>query len=82
MSSAAHEQHFSVRSVCELYDLSEATVRRAIGRKPGQRGYLRSVLVGLDCRRIPASALNEWLTSDGPTEKLAPVHSLDERRTK
>ena len=80
MSAQPHEKHFSVRTVCELYDLSESKIRRAIGKQPGQPGYLRSVLVGLDSRRIPESALQEWLRQDAPEAKLADVHSLDERR--
>lgn len=82
MSAQPREPHFSVRTVAELYDLSESKIRRAIGKQPGQPGYLRSVLVGQDSRRIPESALAEWLRCDAPSEKLAAVHSLEERRTK
>lgn len=81
MSAQPSERHYSAKKVAELYDMSESKIRRAMGKRPGQPGYLRSVLVGLDSRRIPESALQEWLRSDAPSEKLAPVHDLSERRT-
>ena len=65
---SALEQHYSVKTVAELYDLKEDTVRKAICRKPGERGHLRSVVVGRGARRIPVSALQEWLSTDAPTE--------------
>ena len=83
---SAIEQHYSVERVCELFEISESKVRRAMGKKPGTPGYLRSVQVGLvekrGSRRIPESALVEWLRSDAPSESLAPVVELRERRTK
>lgn len=82
MSAQPVEQHFSVKTVCELYELDESTVWRAIRKRPGEKGYLRSVNVPLKNRRIPESALQEWLRGDQPSEKLAAVHSLEERRTK
>lgn len=79
MNAEPLEDHYSVRTICERLDLSESKVRRAIGKQPGEPGYLRSVLVGRDSRRVPASAIAEWLRSDGSGDTLATVHEL--RRT-
>lgn len=80
MSAQPVEQHFSVKTVCELYELDESTVWRAIRKRPGEKGYLRSVNVPLKNRRIPESALQEWLRGDAPDATLATVTEL--RRSK
>ena len=80
MSARPLEQHYTAEEVAAAYRLKEDTVYRAMQRKPGEKGYLRSVMVNRGARRIPESALSEWLRSDGPEPILADVHDLDERR--
>jgi hypothetical protein len=77
---SALEQHWSVKTVCARFDISEKKVRQAMHKKPGEPGYLHSILVGLDSRRIPESALKAWLNETPRSASVASVHSLEERR--
>lgn len=79
---SALEQHYSVNRAAELTDYKPNTIRKAICKKPGEKGYLASVKTAAGGRRIPRSALMEWLRSDAPSETLAPVVELSERRKK
>ena len=74
------EPHYTVERAAELADYKPNTIRKAICKKPGEKGHLRSVKTAAGGRRIPESALQEWLTSDAPSEKLADVHDISERR--
>lgn len=77
-----NERYLSVATAAELSDYKPRTIRAAICKKPGEKGYLRSVKTAGGGRRIPSSALEEWLRGDAPTETLADVVDLRERRTK
>lgn len=56
---AASERLYTIAEVAELWQLSRDTIERLLGR-----GELRYVQVGARRRRIPASALDEYVESN------------------
>ena len=59
VSPAAGERLYSIAEVAELWQLSRDTIERLLAR-----GELRFVQVGARRRRIPASALDEYLEAN------------------
>jgi excisionase family DNA binding protein len=59
LSPAAGERLYTIAEVAELWGLSRDTIERLLAR-----GELRYVSIGARRRRIPASALDEYVDSN------------------
>lgn len=58
--AAAGERLYTIAEVAELWQLSRDTIERLLAR-----GELRFVNLGTRRRRIPASALDEYVEANG-----------------
>lgn len=58
-SSSTGERLYSIAEVADLWQVSRDTIERLLGR-----GELRYVAIGVRRRRIPASALDEYLDAN------------------
>jgi excisionase family DNA binding protein len=59
-TAPAGERLYSIAEVAELWQLSRDTIERLL-----RRGELRYVQIGPRRRRIPASALDEYVEANG-----------------
>jgi excisionase family DNA binding protein len=66
------EQHYTAREIADQLKVSESAILRAC-----RDGKLRSFVVpGGRSRRIPESAVEEWLNAGAEGSRLAPVTEL------